>query len=60
MSKINMDTLKEAIGTMLTTKKERKFVETVELQVMLKVHLNLVTLLNRITILKRIRDLLDP
>lgn len=36
MSKLNMDTLREAIQTMIATKKKRGFVETVELQAMLK------------------------
>jgi len=43
MSKLNMDMLKEAITKMMTTKKERKFVETVELQVMLKVSFIFIT-----------------
>lgn len=33
MSKINSDFLKKTISDMLTEKKERKFVETVELQI---------------------------
>lgn len=36
MSKLNMDTLKDSIKTMITEKKKRGFVETVELQAMLK------------------------
>ena len=38
MSKLNMDVLRECIHEIITgRKKERKFTETVELQVMLKV-----------------------
>ena len=36
MSKINSDFLKKAISDMLTERKQRKFVETVELQVGLR------------------------
>lgn len=36
MSKLNMDILRESIHKMIAEKKERKFVETVELQIMLK------------------------
>jgi ribosomal protein L1 len=36
MSKINSDFLKKTITEMLTTRKQRKFVETVELQIGLR------------------------
>ena len=36
MSKLNMDALRESIHKVYTERKERKFLETVELQVMLK------------------------
>jgi hypothetical protein len=36
MSKINSDFLKKTITDLLTTRKERKFVETVELQIGLR------------------------
>lgn len=57
MSKLNMDTLKESIKHMMTVDKKRKFLETVELQVLLKVKTNFLFL--RITILKRTKDLWD-
>lgn len=36
MSKINTDFLKKTINELLTTRKQRKFVETVELQIGLR------------------------
>ena len=36
MSKINSDFLKKTINEMVTTRKQRKFVETVELQIGLR------------------------
>jgi len=59
MSKLNMDVLKECIGRIISTKKPRKFVETVELQVMLKVALTHLTPL-RTTIPRKTNVLQDP
>jgi len=59
MSKLNAEILKKGIESIMANRKERKFQETIELQINLKV-ISLLLSLNRITIPKKIRDSVVP